>query len=155
MLVFLDSHLDFYTCRIMVRVETALLTSLYKRILNANAVDPSVVSIRKTGPLATASSPSYRGQEAPAACRCTATEGKRTGAKAVAEKKGAIFNIIFVDVPSIAEMVLTGLDLMILPVRMALAVTLLVLQVGAVRNVLLWLIVPVTAPARFPIQKWM
>ncbi|KAL8437705.1 hypothetical protein ACSSS7_000730 [Eimeria intestinalis] len=125
LLVFLDSHLDFYNCRIMIRVETALLTSLYKRILNTGAGGgvPSVCIRSRNSRLSQTSR------------SCLSDERKEGGERQIQGRetahKGALFNVIFVDIPSAAEMVLTALDLIVMPLRIALAVILLVVQVGA------------------------
>ncbi|KAL8450076.1 hypothetical protein Emed_002658 [Eimeria media] len=128
LLVFLDSHLDFYSCRIMIRVETALLTSLYKRILNTSAAEdaPSICIKRKpSSPLNTPPSRSLENEEEE---EILFDKQQREGES---PHKGALFNVIFVDIPSAAEMVLTALDLIIMPLRISLAVILLVVQVGA------------------------
>lgn len=130
LLVFLESHLDFYTCRVMIRVETALLTALYKRMLNADALGTSAIFIRKTAfQVSSGPGPPCQDQAGIAANRRPTTQEPTAGHGGVAGRKGAIFNVVFVDIPSIAEMVLTSVDLVILPVRIALAATLLVLQV--------------------------
>ncbi|KAL8445263.1 hypothetical protein Emag_005152 [Eimeria magna] len=129
LLVFLDSHLDFYSCRIMIRVETALLTSLYKRILSTGSGEdvPSICIRRPSSRLSssplntTHSRLSEKGEEA----------SDRQRMEGEPAHKGALFNVIFVDIPSAAEMVLTALDLIIMPLRISLAVILLVVQVGA------------------------
>ncbi|KAL8273171.1 hypothetical protein Esti_002929 [Eimeria stiedai] len=129
LLVFLDSHLDFYSCRIMIRVETALLTSLYKRILNSGfGGDAPSVCIRNPPPRLSHSQRSTR-HSRPSEEEEEAFEKQQRGGEPA--HKGALFNAIFVDIPSAADMVLTALDLIIMPLRITLAVILLVVQVGA------------------------
>ena len=127
LLVCMDSHLDFYTCRISIRVEAALLTSIYKRLLHAeSARSPELVIVRRSPYTRTTG-------------RSTAEEKKKKATEATTsttplypereDKKGAIFNIVFVDIPSIAEMVMASVDLLLLPLRIGLAALLLATQV--------------------------
>lgn len=126
-LVFLDSHLDFYMWRVTIRVETALLTALYRRILWSEALEAPAVSIQNAKSYAV--SAAGRRLQADATDGGTQTQQAVSGRGGLENGKGSIFNIMFVDMPSIAEMVLTSVDLAILPVRISLAAILLVAQV--------------------------
>lgn len=123
LLIFLDSHLDFYTSRVSIRVETALLTCVFKSSLNTNALPAPEVSIKLPGLRCTQPLPGRERSGLPEGAAERMNSGSRPG------RKGAIFNIVFVDIPSTAQMVLAMLDLFILPFRVAISVILLVLQV--------------------------
>ncbi|KAL8425950.1 hypothetical protein Efla_000927 [Eimeria flavescens] len=135
LLVFIDGHLDFFVCRIMIRVEAALLSSLYRRLLNEKAGRPSPLSIKSPSSSSSAGGGSGGGAAAtvggPAAANREESSGRvRGSSEQTADRKGAIFNAIFVDVPSAAEMVVTALDLFVMPLRIGLAVAFLFIQVG-------------------------
>lgn len=124
-LVFLDSHLDFYMWRVTIRVETALLTALYRRILWSEGMEAPPVSFTNAKSFAQ----SDAGPQLPANASKTQQAAAGAGRGGLENGKGSVFNIMFVDMPSIAEMVLTSVDLAILPVRISLAAILLVAQV--------------------------
>ncbi|XP_026192254.1 multidrug resistance-associated protein 5, partial [Cyclospora cayetanensis] len=128
LLVFMNSHLDFFICRISIRVEAALLTSLYKRILNAEALGFAAVTIKSLA--ARRKAPECSGDDIGTSQTARQAAGPG-GPREVTSRKGAIFSIVFVDIPSIAEMVVTFVDFALLPVRIALTATILVIQVGS------------------------
>ena len=124
LLVCMDSHLDFYICRTSIRVESALLTSIYKRLLHGQRASGAEVVLMKRYTDARGYS-----RTLPLPFSEEEKNNSVTPDSEAESKKGAIFNIVFVDVPSIAEMVMTSADLVVLPIRVGLAALLLAMQV--------------------------
>lgn len=128
--IFVDTAIDFYVCRIYMRVEICLLTSLFKKVIQPDAPAPPAVILRSTHRT------TYEDSQAlpkPSGDRKTESRRKEKSiapGRAVARGfQGNVFNLMFVDIPSLASLIFTFLDVAMLPVRLSLAAVMLYMQV--------------------------
>ncbi|PFH32458.1 ABC transporter transmembrane region domain-containing protein [Besnoitia besnoiti] len=146
--MFVETAIDFYTCRVYMRVEICLLTALFKKVIQPDAVAPPAVILRE----------SLREEEEDLEAEAAGTRagtlaglGERTAAaggggerKKMTNKQdkeasrgfqGNVFNLMFVDIPSLASLIFTFVDVAMLPVRIGLAAVMLYMQVGVAAEV--------------------
>lgn len=108
----------------MIRIESGLVSLFYHRMLGYSKGRQPAVLIRKMSETFVTSEGHASNTE----------QQKRNSTVAVppdsaSNSSGQAFNLVFVDIPSVSDMVLTSVDFLLLPLRIGLAATLLVIQV--------------------------
>lgn len=129
--IFVDTSIDFYTCRVYMRVEMCLLTSLFKKVIQPDAAAPPALILREA----------YHEDALELAAQndgvgCTREEAdstrevKRKAGEKTRGFQGNVFNLMFVDIPSLASLVFTFVDVVMMPVRIGFAAGMLYMQVS-------------------------
>ncbi|KFH07154.1 ABC transporter transmembrane region domain-containing protein [Toxoplasma gondii MAS] len=136
--IFIETSIDFYTCRVYMRVEMCLLTSLFKKVIQPDTAAPPALIFREARPEETACAGAQKaGEKAEKGLVCVGEKAE----KSPEEKKqargfqGNVFNLMFVDIPSLASLIFTFVDVVMMPVRIGFAAGMLYMQIGVAAEV--------------------